>query len=87
MAPAVISIHSVCAKSPPPIINLSNAITLGFEYWANPNNREEGFIAWQANGEESIRMGADAMTADPLPDGSGVDRRIVPEEPMVCFLI
>ena len=32
--------------------------TLGFEYWANPSARDEGFITWQVNGSPTIRLGA-----------------------------
>ncbi|TFK87206.1 glycoside hydrolase family 16 protein [Polyporus arcularius HHB13444] len=59
---------------------------LGFEYWANPANRDEGFITWQVNGKPSVRMGAGAMGPDQGPDGSQVGQRIVPEEPMSIIL-
>lgn len=36
--------------------------------------------------QPSTRMGAGAVVADPLPDGSGVDRRLIPEEPMSIVL-
>ena len=35
--------------------------THGFEYWANPDNRDEGFITWQVDGKPTVRMGASAM--------------------------
>jgi len=57
----------------------------GFEYRAEPSAREKGFITWMVNGNPSHRVGADAMGPDQGPDGSGVGRRIIPEEPMVCF--
>lgn len=62
----------------------ANFKTLGFEYWANPKNRDEGFITWQTDGTPSVRMGASAMGPDMGTDGSQVSQRIVPEEPMVC---
>jgi len=55
----------------------------GFEYWAEPSAPEKGFITWMVNGNPSHRVGADAMGPDQGPDGSGVGRRIIPEEPMV----
>ena len=55
----------------------------GFEYWAEPSAPENGFITWMVNGNPSHRVGADAMGPDQGPDGSGVGRRIIPEEPMV----
>lgn len=60
--------------------------TFGFEYWTDASNPDEGFITWVANGEKSMRMGAGAVTEDPLPDGSGVGRRLIPEEPMSIVL-
>ena len=55
----------------------------GFEYWAEPSAPEQGFITWMVNGNPSHRIGADAMGPDQGPDGSGVGRRLIPEEPMV----
>ena len=57
--------------------------SIGFEYWANPSNRDEGFITWQVNGSPSIRLGASSMGADQGTDGSQVSQRPIPEEPMV----
>jgi len=61
-------------------------VTFGFEYWADPSSPEDGFITWQVDGSPSIRMGADAMAADQGTGGSGVDRRLIPEEPMSIVL-
>ncbi len=52
----------------------------GFEYWANPSNREEGFITWQTDGKPSVTMYASAVDADPVVN---ISRRLIPEEPMV----
>lgn len=57
----------------------------GFEYWAEPSAPEKGFITWMVDGNPSHRVGADAMGPDQGPDGTGVGRRIIPEEPMVRF--
>lgn len=57
----------------------------GFEYWAEPSAPENGFITWMVNGNPSHRVGADAMGPDQGPDGTGVGRRLIPEEPMVCL--
>ncbi|KAI0674191.1 beta-glucan synthesis-associated [Trametes maxima] len=64
----------------------ANFKTLGFEYWANPKNRDEGFITWQTDGKPSVRMGASAMGPDKGTDGSQVSQRLVPEEPMSIVL-
>ena len=60
-----------------------NYYTFGFEYWTDPANPDQGFITWQSEGQQTLHMGADAVNSDPLPDGSGVSRRLIPEEPMV----
>ncbi|GLB40793.1 putative glycoside hydrolase family 16 protein [Lyophyllum shimeji] len=60
--------------------------TLGFEYWANPKNSQEGYIAWQVDGKESHRVGAAAVGPDQGSDGSGVGQRLIPEEPMSVVL-
>ncbi|KAI8986834.1 beta-glucan synthesis-associated [Trametes punicea] len=60
--------------------------TLGFEYWANPQNRDEGFITWQVDGKPSVRLGASSMGPDTGPDGSQVSQRLIPEEPMSIIL-
>lgn len=61
----------------------ANFKTLGFEYWANPKNRDEGFITWQVDGKKTVRMAASSMGPDTGADGSQVSQRLVPEEPMV----
>ncbi|KAH8110124.1 beta-glucan synthesis-associated [Phellopilus nigrolimitatus] len=63
-----------------------NFYTFGFEYWTDPNNPDQGYIIWVADGKETIRMGANSINADPLPDGTGVGRRLIPEEPMSIIL-
>lgn len=55
----------------------------GFEYWAEPTTPENGFITWMVNGKPSHRVGALAVGPDQGPDGTGVGRRLIPEEPMV----
>ena len=56
---------------------------LGFEYWADPDNPEDGFITWQTNGAPSYRLGAKSMGPDMGTNGSMVGQRRIPEEPMV----
>ncbi|THH08101.1 hypothetical protein EW145_g2925 [Phellinidium pouzarii] len=63
-----------------------NFYTFGFEYWTDPRNPDQGYIIWVANGKESLRMGASAVPEDSLPNGSGVGRRLIPEEPMSIVL-
>ena len=55
----------------------------GFEYFANPAARSDGYITWQMDGTPTISMGAGAVGPDQGPNGSGVGQRLIPEEPMV----
>lgn len=79
---------STLTDLPADIFNGSGAqfYTFGFEYWTDPAHPEQGYITWQANGKQSLRVGANSVDEDPLPDGSGVGRRLIPEEPMVRIL-
>lgn len=61
-------------------------ITYGFEYWSDPKDPSSGFITWQVNGTQSIRMGASAVSPDQGADGSGVGQRLIPVEPMSIVL-
>ncbi|KAF9477276.1 beta-glucan synthesis-associated [Pholiota conissans] len=60
--------------------------TLGFEYWSDPNDRSAGRITWQVDGQKTHQVLASAVAADPLPDGTGVDQRLISEEPMSIVL-
>jgi hypothetical protein len=62
-----------------------NMKIFGFEYWANPKARDEGFITWYVDNKPSARMGAASMGADSGENSTLVGARIVPEEPMVRF--
>ena len=57
----------------------------GFEYFADPNARSDGYITWQMDGSPTVRMGAGAVAPDQGSDGSGVGQRLIPEEPMVTY--
>lgn len=60
--------------------------TLGFEYWADPDKPEDGFITWQTDGQPSYRIGASAVGPDQGDGGSMVGQRRIPEEPMSIVL-
>ncbi|KAJ3552544.1 hypothetical protein NM688_g4097 [Phlebia brevispora] len=60
--------------------------TLGFEYWANPDDPSEGFITWMSNGQPTYRLGAAAVGPDMGINGSMVGQRRIPEEPMSIVL-
>ncbi|KAG7100302.1 hypothetical protein E1B28_002077 [Marasmius oreades] len=61
-------------------------VTYGFEYWADPSNRDNGFITWQVDGKQSVKMVPKAVGPDTGNGGSGVGQRLVPEEPMSIVL-
>ena len=52
----------------------------GFEIWSDPNNRQDGYVTWYSNGQESWKMTAATIGPNPL---SQVGQRLVSEEPMV----
>ena len=63
----------------------------GFEYWSDPNNRENGFINWQVDGQQTSSLwaaavGPDSSTGEGGGGGSGVGQRLIPEEPMAIIL-
>lgn len=57
--------------------------TYAMEWYADTNNRENGYIAWVANGIRSWTVGASAIRANPLTE---IGDRIIPEEPMYIIL-
>jgi len=59
-----------------------NFHTFGFEYFANPQSRSDGYITWMMDNTPTVRMGAAAVGPDQGQDGSGVSQRLIPEEPM-----
>ncbi|KAF9256973.1 beta-glucan synthesis-associated [Marasmius fiardii PR-910] len=61
-------------------------VTYGFEYWANPNNRDEGFITWQVDGKPTVKQLPIAMGPDKGPGGMGAGQRLIPEEPMSIII-
>jgi hypothetical protein len=58
-------------------------VTFGYEHFANPSSPTDGFISWSMGGSEVFKMTAAALVADRKTQ---VSNRLVPEEPMVCFL-
>jgi hypothetical protein len=58
----------------------------GFEYWSDPNNRQNGYINWQVDGRQTSSLYAPAVGPDQDTGGSGVGQRLIPEEPMAIIL-
>lgn len=57
--------------------------TWGYEYWSDPKHRSDGYITWYYNGQKTWTINAAAIGPD---NQTGVNQRLIPEEPMVCFL-
>ncbi|KAH9965331.1 beta-glucan synthesis-associated [Russula dissimulans] len=60
-----------------------NFHTFGFEYFANPQSRSDGFITWSMDNTPTIRMGASAIGPDQATD---ISQRLISEEPMAIYL-
>ncbi|KAK1223209.1 hypothetical protein PQX77_013908 [Marasmius sp. AFHP31] len=61
-------------------------VTYGFEYWGNPDDRDNGFITWQVDGKPSHKVEPGAVGPDKGTGGSMVGQRIIPEEPLYLIL-
>ena len=62
--------------------NNNGYATYGYEWWSNPNNRDEGYITWFSQGEKSWTVTSKSIGPDPI---SEVGQRLIPEEPMVSL--
>lgn len=52
----------------------------GYEWWSDPDNRDDGYITWYSNGEKTWTITSATVGPDPV---SLVGQRLIPEEPMV----
>ncbi|KAJ6619541.1 glycoside hydrolase family 16 protein [Mycena sp. CBHHK59/15] len=55
----------------------------GFEYWSDPDNRNDGYITWVSNGAESWGITAATIGPDSTVE---ISQRLIPEEPMYIVL-
>ncbi|KDR82685.1 hypothetical protein GALMADRAFT_56942 [Galerina marginata CBS 339.88] len=55
----------------------------GFEWWSDPQNRQDGYITWYSNGQKTWT--ATAATIGPN-SGSQVSQRLISEEPMYVIM-
>lgn len=60
--------------------NGNNYASYGYEWWSDPNNRDQGYITWFSQGTKSWTMEASAIGPDATTQ---ISQRLVPEEPMV----
>ncbi|KAL1762328.1 beta-glucan synthesis-associated protein-domain-containing protein [Schizophyllum commune] len=58
-------------------------LTVGLEYWSNPDNRQEGYITWYINGKETWTLPAAAL---PARSNLDISERLIPEEPMYLIM-
>ena len=58
--------------------------TYGFEFWGNPNDRENTYITWFVDGVKTWTVNAAALKGDSI---SGIGNRLISEEPMVRLSI
>lgn len=69
------------------VYNNTDYTTYGFEWWSDPNNRDDGYITWLSSGVKSWTLTAQTIGPDPVTQ---VSQRLIPEEPQVrsstCFL-
>jgi len=71
---------------PPDVFNGGpepNFHNFGFEYFANPQSRPDGFVTWSMDNTPTIRMGASAIGPD---QATGIGQRLISEEPMAIYL-
>jgi len=57
-------------------------VKYGFEYWSDPQSRDDGFINWVAD-QPVFRVDANVFGAD---SAANISRRLIPEEPMSIVL-
>ena len=55
--------------------------TFAYEWWADPNNRNGGYIQWYSEGQETWKATPESLAGDTT---TGISGRIIPDEPMVC---
>jgi beta-glucan synthesis-associated protein KRE6 len=60
--------------------NNASYTTYGYELWSDQNNRNNGYITWYSQGQETWSITPPTVGPDPI---SQVSQRIIPEEPMV----
>lgn len=55
-----------------------------FEWWSDPSHRDQGYIAWTSNGQETWRATAATIAGD---SETQISKRVIPEEPMVNLMV
>ena len=52
----------------------------GYEWWSDPNHRDQGYITWFSGGTKVFTMEASAIGPDSVTE---ISQRLIPEEPLV----
>jgi hypothetical protein len=60
--------------------NNSGYTTYAYEWWSDPSHRENGYIQWFSEGQQTWRATPSTLEGDTT---SGISGRLIPEEPMV----
>jgi hypothetical protein len=60
--------------------NDASYTTYGYELWSDQSNRNNGYITWYSQGQQTWTVTAASVGPDPI---SQISQRIIPEEPMV----
>ncbi|KAI0316822.1 glycoside hydrolase family 16 protein [Amylostereum chailletii] len=55
----------------------------GYEWWSDPDNREDGYVQWYSGGQKTWKADSSTMQGDSI---SGISSRLIPEEPMYLIL-
>ena len=54
--------------------------TYAYEWWSDPNNRNDGYVQWYAGGQQTWKATAATLEGDAA---TGISSRVMPEEPLV----
>ena len=73
---------SAVTTIPSTVYNNTDYAVYGYEWWSDPNNRDDGYITWYSQGQKTWTATAATIGPDPI---TGVSQRLIPEEPMVSL--
>ena len=54
-----------------------------YEWWSDPDNRDEGYVQWYVEGDETWKVDASSLAGDTVTQ---ISSRLIPEEPMYMIL-
>lgn len=74
---------SAVTTIPDTVYNNTDYATYGYEWWSDPDNRQDGYVTWLSQGVPSWTMNAETIGPDAVTE---VSQRLIPEEPMVSVI-